>query len=50
VSAPAVVSAGIRAAARDQQVFDDLVEVGLGQGLLTRRVLRGLLPLAGADA
>jgi geranylgeranyl reductase family protein len=50
VSIPAVVSAGIRAAARDQQVFDDLVEVGLGQGLLTRRVLRGLLPLSSAHA
>ena len=43
VGIPAVVSAGIRAAARDQAVFDDLVEVGLGQGLLTPRAVRGLL-------
>jgi flavin-dependent dehydrogenase len=39
--------AGIRAAARDQAVFDDLVEVGLGQGLLTARALRGLAGAAG---
>ena len=47
VGIPAVVSAGIRAAARDQAVFDDLVEVGLGQGLLTARALRGLAGAAG---
>ena len=39
---PAVVDAGIRAAARDQGVFDDLVEIGLGQGLITPRLLGGL--------
>lgn len=32
-----VLTAGLRAAAHDQAVFDDLVEVGLGHGLLTRR-------------
>lgn len=37
---PAIVDAGIRAGGRDQQVFDDLVELGLGEGLLTSRVLR----------
>jgi hypothetical protein len=38
-----VVDAGIRAAARDQRVFDDLVEIGLGQGVLTPRLAVGLL-------
>jgi hypothetical protein len=42
VSAPWVVTAGIRAAARDQRVFDDLVEIGLGQGLVTGHLLSGL--------
>ncbi len=36
-----VVPAGVRAAAGDPGVFDDLVELGLGRGLLTPRVLRG---------
>ncbi len=39
VTLPAVASAAVRAAALDQRVFDDLVEVGLGQGLVTRRVI-----------
>ena len=34
-----VVDAGIRAAATDQAVFDDLVELGLAQGTLTGRTL-----------
>ena len=38
-----VLDAGIRAAARDQRVFDDLVELGLGGGLITPRVVRGLI-------
>ncbi len=42
VSVPVVVAAGIRAAARHQGVFDDLVEVGLGRGLVTLRVAAGL--------
>jgi geranylgeranyl reductase family protein len=42
VRVPAVVHAGVRAAARDQAVFDDLVEVGLGRGRLTATVIRGL--------
>ncbi len=42
VSVPAVVTAGLRAAARDQQVFDDLVELGLGRGRLRARTVRGL--------
>jgi menaquinone-9 beta-reductase len=39
---PPVVNAGIRAAARDQRTFDDLVEIGLGAGVITRRVAGGL--------
>ena len=39
---PAVVDAGIDASSRDQRVFDDLVEIGLGQGLLTPRLAGGL--------
>jgi menaquinone-9 beta-reductase len=38
----AVVEAGVAAARRRQSVFDDLVELGLGRGLLTPRVLAGL--------
>ena len=38
-----VVEAGVAAARRRQAVFDDLVELGLGRGLLTPRVLAGLL-------
>ena len=37
-----VVHAGLRAAAADPKVFQDLVELGLGRGSLTRPVLRGL--------
>jgi geranylgeranyl reductase family protein len=40
---PAVVDAGIRAAARRQSVFDDLVEIGLGRGTITPRLAGGLL-------
>ena len=40
---PAVVDAGISASARDQRVFDDLVELGLGQGLVTPLLTRGLV-------
>ena len=38
---PALVPAGVRAAARDRRVFDDLVELGLGRGLLGPRALAG---------
>jgi flavin-dependent dehydrogenase len=41
-TSPAVVEAGIRAAARSQRVFDDLVEIGLGRGTLTPRLVAGL--------
>ena len=39
---PAVVEAGIAAAARDQRTFDDLVELGLGHGRLTRHLAASL--------
>ncbi|MBA3782250.1 MAG: NAD(P)/FAD-dependent oxidoreductase [Nocardioides sp.] len=37
-----VVEAGIAASARDRRVFDDLVELGLGDGRLTPRLVGGL--------
>jgi len=40
-SAP-VLDAGLRASARDQGIFDDLVELGLARGRITPRVARGL--------
>lgn len=39
VGAPPVVAAAVRAAAQDQEVFDELVELGLGRGKLTGRAL-----------
>ena len=39
---PAVVDAGIRAAGRHSRVFDDLVEIGLGRGRITPRLVAGL--------
>lgn len=38
-----VLGAGIRAAAADQRIFDDLVELGLADGLITQRLLRALV-------
>ncbi|WP_328994176.1 geranylgeranyl reductase family protein [Kribbella sp. NBC_01245] len=37
-----VLDAGIRAAAADQRVFDDLVELGLANGRITPATIRGL--------
>jgi flavin-dependent dehydrogenase len=39
---PAVVRAGITAAGRDRAVFDNLVELGLGDGRITPRLASGL--------
>jgi geranylgeranyl reductase family protein len=39
---PRVVAAAVRASDRDQHVFDDLVEIGLGQGLITPRLAGAL--------
>jgi geranylgeranyl reductase family protein len=47
-----VIEAGLRASARDQRVFDDLVRIGLARGRITPTVLRGLvreLVVAAAD-
>jgi geranylgeranyl reductase family protein len=41
-----VLDAGLRAAAQDQRVFDDLVELGLGRGPLTASVVRGIATAA----
>jgi geranylgeranyl reductase family protein len=38
-----VLDAGMRASARDQHVFDDLVELGLARGRLTTAVVGGLV-------
>ena len=38
-----VLDAGIRAASRDQRVFDDLVELGLARGRITTTMARGLV-------
>ena len=38
-----MVDAGIRASARDGGVFDDLVEIGLGRGVITPRLAAGLV-------
>ncbi len=40
---PVVLDAGLRAAGRDAQVFDDLVEMGLGDGRITPRLAAGLV-------
>jgi flavin-dependent dehydrogenase len=39
---PALMTAGVRAAARDQRVFDDFMEIALAQGRLTGVMLRGV--------
>ncbi|MEP6852649.1 MAG: NAD(P)/FAD-dependent oxidoreductase [bacterium] len=39
---PRLIDAGVRAGARDQRVFDDLVRFGLADGLLTPRLVAGL--------
>ena len=38
-----IIEAGIAAAAKDQHVFDDLVEIGLGDGRITPRLAAGLV-------
>ena len=47
---PQILEPGILAAAKDQRVFDDLVELGLGRGCLTPVVIRGLLKAVGGQA
>jgi hypothetical protein len=38
-----ILDLGIQASARDQRVFDDLVEIGLANGSVTAGLVRGLL-------
>ena len=38
-----IVDGGIRVARRDGQVFDQLVELGLGDGRISARLVRGLV-------
>ena len=38
-----IVDGGIRVARRDGQVFDQLVELGLGDGRISGRLVRGLV-------
>jgi menaquinone-9 beta-reductase len=40
---PVIVDGGIRVARRDRQVFDELVELGLGDGRVSARLVRGLV-------
>lgn len=40
---PVVVDGGIRVARRDRRVFDELVELGLGDGRVSGRMVRGLV-------
>jgi geranylgeranyl reductase family protein len=40
---PVIVDGGIRVARRDPQVFDELVELGLGDGRISGRLARGLV-------
>jgi geranylgeranyl reductase family protein len=42
-SRPSVVAAAVRASDRNQGIFDDLVEIGLGQGLITPRLAGALV-------
>jgi geranylgeranyl reductase family protein len=44
-----ILEPGMLAAAADQRVFDDLVELGLGPGRITPAVIRGLLKTAGGQ-
>lgn len=40
---PRLIRAGVRAAAQDQRVFDQLMDMGMGQGKLTAAVFQGLV-------
>lgn len=39
---PSLIDAGVRAAGEDQRVFDDFMEIALGQGKITPAVARGV--------
>ena len=47
---PLIVDGGIRVARRDERVFDELVELGLGDGRISGRLVRGLVTGLGRKA
>ena len=47
---PVVVDGGIRVARKDPRVFDELVELGLGDGRISGRLVRGLVAGLGHKA
>jgi geranylgeranyl reductase family protein len=47
---PVIVDGGIRVARRDGRVFDELVELGLGDGRISGRLARGLVAGLGRKA
>jgi geranylgeranyl reductase family protein len=47
---PVIVDGGIRVARRDPRVFDELVELGLGDGRISRRLVGGLTAGLGRKA
>jgi geranylgeranyl reductase family protein len=47
---PVIVDGGIRVARRDEQVFDEMVELGLGDGRISGRLVRGLVAGLGRRA
>jgi len=47
---PLIVDGGIRVARRDRRVFDELVELGLGDGRISGRLVRGLAAGLGRKA
>jgi geranylgeranyl reductase family protein len=47
---PVIVDGGIRVARRDKQVFDEMVELGLGDGRISGRLVRGLVTGLGRKA
>jgi geranylgeranyl reductase family protein len=47
---PVIVDGGIRVARRDKQVFDEMVELGLGDGRISGRLVRGLVAGLGRKA
>ncbi len=47
---PVIVDGGIRVARRDRRVFDEMVELGLGDGRISGRLVRGLATGLGRKA
>jgi menaquinone-9 beta-reductase len=47
---PVIVDGGIRVARRDRRVFDEMVELGLGDGRISGRLVGGLVTGLGRKA